>query len=101
MHHFLKEADLILGIGCSFSTTNFGVSMPAGKTIIHATLDATDVNKDVQCALGVLGDAKLTLAALIAEISRTQTRRATLGSREGNQGHLRPLARQVDAETDP
>ena len=72
VHHFLKEADLILGIGCSFSTTNYGVAMPAGKTIIHATLDAADVNKDVACALAVLGDAKLTLAALIEEVSRTQ-----------------------------
>ena len=72
VHHFLKEADLILGIGCSFTTTNYGVAMPKGKTIIHATLDATDVNKDVGCALAVLGDAKLTLSALIEEVSRTQ-----------------------------
>ncbi|MBV8838581.1 MAG: thiamine pyrophosphate-requiring protein [Alphaproteobacteria bacterium] len=72
VHHFLKEADLILGIGCSFTATNYGVAMPAGKTIIHSTVDATDVNKDVGCALAVLGDAKLTLAALIEEISRTQ-----------------------------
>src|SRR5947209_2894337 len=63
VHHFLKESDVILGIGCSFTQTNFGVTMPAGKTIIHATLDPTDVNKDVPCALAVLGDAKLTLAA--------------------------------------
>ena len=72
VHHFLKEADLILGIGCSFTATNYGVAMPKGKPIIHATLDATDVNKDVGCALAVLGDAKLTLMALIDEISRTQ-----------------------------
>jgi acetolactate synthase-1/2/3 large subunit len=72
VHHFLKEADLILGIGCSFSTTNYGVAMPKGKTIIHNTVDATDVNKDVECALAVLGDAKLTLAALIEEVARTQ-----------------------------
>src|SRR3954454_4757150 len=72
VHHFLKEADLILGIGCSFSQTNFGVMMPAGKTIIHATLDPTDVNKDTPCALAVLGDAKLTLSALIEEVTKTQ-----------------------------
>ena len=55
VHHFLKEADLILGIGCWFTQTNFGVTMPAGKTIIHATLDPTDVNKDVACALARAG----------------------------------------------
>jgi len=72
VNHFLKEADLVLGIGCSFSQTNFGVMMPAGKAVIHATLDPTDVNKDTPCALAVLGDAKLTLAALIEEVSKTQ-----------------------------
>jgi acetolactate synthase-1/2/3 large subunit len=72
VNHFLKEADLILGIGCSFSQTNFGVMMPAGKAIIHATLDPTDVNKDTPSALAVLGDAKLTLMALIEEVSKTQ-----------------------------
>ena len=46
--------------------------MPAGKTIIHATLDPTDVNKDTPSSLAVLGDAKLTLSALIEEVSRTQ-----------------------------
>jgi acetolactate synthase-1/2/3 large subunit len=72
VHHFLKESDLILGIGCSFTQTNFGVMMPAGKTIIHNTIDATDVNKDTPCTLAVLGDAKLTLTALLEEVSRTQ-----------------------------
>jgi thiamine pyrophosphate-dependent acetolactate synthase large subunit-like protein len=70
VHHFLREADLIFGIGCSFTQTNFGVAMPKGKTIIHATLDPMDVNKDVACALAMLGDAQLTLAAVIEEIER-------------------------------
>ena len=66
--HFLKNADLIFGIGCSFTKTNFGVDMPAGKAIIHATLDPLDVNKDVECELALLGDAKLILEALLAKI---------------------------------
>src|ERR1044071_4426160 len=41
VHHFLKEADLILGIGCSFTQTNFGVMMPSGKTIIHRSEEHT------------------------------------------------------------
>src|SRR6266852_3668121 len=35
VHQFLKDADVIFGIGCSFSTTNYGVTMPTGKTMIH------------------------------------------------------------------
>ena len=38
--------------------------MPAGKTIIHATLDPMDLNKDVAAQYGLIGDARLTLTAL-------------------------------------
>ena len=62
---FLDRADVILGIGCSFTETNFGISMPSGKTIIHATLDPAHLNKDVKIKYGLVGDAKLTLRALV------------------------------------
>jgi acetolactate synthase-1/2/3 large subunit len=65
VRHFLDEADVILGIGCSFSDTAFGVRMPEGKTVIHATLDPADLNKKVVCAQALIGDAKLTLSMLV------------------------------------
>jgi acetolactate synthase I/II/III large subunit len=68
LHHFLTNADLIFGIGCSFTTTNYGVPMPKGKRIIQATLDAADLNKDIGIEDGLLGDAGLVLDALIIEI---------------------------------
>jgi len=68
LHHFLNNADLIFGIGCSFATTNYGVAMPKGKRIAHATLDPLDINKDIVADLAVAGDAGLTLDALIAEV---------------------------------
>src|SRR5688572_577278 len=67
---FLDKSDLILGIGCSFTETNFGVKMPAGANIIQATLDPSDINKDIPVALGVAGDAKLVLQALLAEVRK-------------------------------
>jgi thiamine pyrophosphate-dependent acetolactate synthase large subunit-like protein len=67
---FLDKSDLILGIGCSFTETNFGVKMPAGAKIIQATLDPSDINKDIPVALGVAGDAKLVLQGLIAEVQK-------------------------------
>jgi acetolactate synthase-1/2/3 large subunit len=66
---FLKDADVILGVGCSFALTAFGVPMPAGKTIIHATLDPMDLNKDVVAQYGLIGDAKLTLSALTSAMA--------------------------------
>jgi acetolactate synthase-1/2/3 large subunit len=68
LHHFLNNADVIFGIGCSFTTTNYGVAMPKGKRLIHATLDAEDLNKDVAAEMALLGDAGLTLDALIVEV---------------------------------
>jgi thiamine pyrophosphate-dependent acetolactate synthase large subunit-like protein len=68
VHHFLHNADLIFGIGCSFTKTNFGVDMPAGKAIVHATLDPIDINKDVECQLALIGDARLVLEALLDEV---------------------------------
>lgn len=70
VHHFLKEADVILGIGCSFTETSFGVRMPNGKTIIHATLDPADFDKDVSATAAILGDARLILSALHDEVAR-------------------------------
>jgi len=68
VHHFLHEADLIFGIGCSFTTTTFGVAMPEGKAVIHATLDPGDINKNVECEDALIGDAQLILSALIGAI---------------------------------
>ncbi len=68
LHHFLNQADLIFGIGCSFARTNFAVAMPKGKRIAHATLDPIDINKDIPAELALVGDAALTLDALHEEV---------------------------------
>jgi thiamine pyrophosphate-dependent acetolactate synthase large subunit-like protein len=71
VHHFVQNADLIIGIGCSFTETNFGIKFPKGKTFIHATLDPNHLNKDIVSSVGLVGDAKLTLAALIGELRQS------------------------------
>ena len=68
VHHFLQNADVIFGIGCSFATSNFAVPMPRNAVIIHATLDPTDLNKSVPAEHALIGDAGLTLEALVAEV---------------------------------
>jgi thiamine pyrophosphate-dependent acetolactate synthase large subunit-like protein len=65
---FLDGADLIFGIGCSFTKTGYGVSMPTGPKIIQATLDSADLSKDVPVDDALLGDARLTLQAVLAEV---------------------------------
>ena len=68
VHHFLQKADLIFGIGCSFTRTAFGVKIPAGKRIIHATLDPADINKDVPVDIALVGDAGLILDQLVEAV---------------------------------
>ena len=68
VHEFLHEADVIFGIGCSFALTAYGLRMPPNKTIVHATLDPGDLNKDVEAQHALVGDAALTLDALLAEL---------------------------------
>lgn len=68
VHQFLQRSDVIFGIGCSFTSTAFGLTMPAGKTYIHATLDPIDLNKDVISDHILVGDADLTLRALIVAV---------------------------------
>ena len=62
---FIRDADVIFGIGCSFAATNYGIQFPAGKTIVHATLDPGDINRTVIAQQALIGDAKLTLRAVI------------------------------------
>ncbi len=69
VHHFLQKTDLLFGIGCSFSRTNFGVSIPEGKRVIHATLDPADINKDVPVESALVGDAGLILEGLVEAVS--------------------------------
>ena len=83
---YLAEADVILGVGCSFALTGFGVPMPRDKTIIHATLDPMDLNKDIEVQHALIGDAKLSLQALVdsmADRDRTHAdnRDGTLAAR--------------------
>ena len=71
VHHFVANADLIIGIGCSFTETNFGIKFPKGKRFIQATSEPDHLAKDVPLVGALLGDAGLVLEALIAELSQT------------------------------
>lgn len=65
---YLDQADVVLGIGCSFTETGFAVPMPKTPRIIHATIDPSHLNKDVKADIGLVGDAGLTLDAILAEL---------------------------------
>jgi len=68
VHRYLTRADLVFGIGCSFTKTGFGVPIPPGKVMVHATNDENDINKEHKTPYPVVGDAKLVLAQLLEEL---------------------------------
>ena len=73
LKELLDDADCIFGVGTSFTRMFLSTPIPAGKVFIHAALDEADLNKDYAADLGLLGDAKLVLQALIAEIRAQAT----------------------------
>ncbi|MBO0875606.1 MAG: thiamine pyrophosphate-requiring protein, partial [Pseudonocardia sp.] len=68
VRHFLDTSDVIFGIGCSFTETAFGTQLPLDKRVVHATLDPMHLNKDLPAEVCLVGDAGLTLDALLDEL---------------------------------
>jgi len=68
--HFLKKADLVFGVGCSFTKSQYNIRVPDGKTMVQVTVDERDVNKDYPIAQAVIGDVKLVLEQLMEEARR-------------------------------
>ena len=66
--HFIGHADLIFGIGCSFTRIHYGADRFDSKIIVHCTNSLEDVNKDYDPDHAVVGDAKLVLGQLIEEV---------------------------------
>jgi acetolactate synthase-1/2/3 large subunit len=74
--HFLKSSDVIFGIGCSFTESSFAISIPRNKVLIHSTIDPVDLNKCIPTQHALIGDAKLTLRALLDVVrKRVSTKR--------------------------
>ncbi|MGH6771351.1 MAG: thiamine pyrophosphate-requiring protein, partial [Xanthobacteraceae bacterium] len=67
---FMGKADVVFAVGSSLTKSNFNPNMPAGKTVIHSTNDASDINKECRAHLSVVGDSRLVLDALIAEVEK-------------------------------
>ncbi len=65
-HAWLTESDVLLALGSSLTRTPYGQAIRPGKTLIHNTNNPDDVNKDEAVDIGLVGDTRLTIEALIA-----------------------------------
>lgn len=66
-HNWLKNSDVVLVLGSSLTRTPYGQVLSSEKTLLHNTIDHEDLNKDVSAMVGLVGDTKLTLLALMEE----------------------------------
>ena len=74
-HHWLTNSDVILALGSSLTRSPYAQKINPGKTIIHNTNNPDDLNKDEAVDVGLVGDTRLTVEALIACIKeRTDNR---------------------------
>ena len=65
---WLQESDVLFAVGSSMTRTSYGQPIPSGKVIIHNTESIEDINKDFSVDVGIPGDARLTLQAMIEEV---------------------------------
>jgi acetolactate synthase-1/2/3 large subunit len=68
VNKYLKESDLVFGVGCSFTKTNFAQAIPQGKIMVHLTNDEDAIGREFKTEYAMLGDAKLVLRQLLDEL---------------------------------
>lgn len=79
----LRECDVVLGIGCSFTQGSFSPPIPPGKVVIHATNEPRDLDKHVQATHAIVGDARLVLEQLAEAIQTLQASGVRSADRSG------------------
>ena len=83
---YLDRCDAILALGSSLTRSVFAPDIPAGKRIVHNTIDPRDLNKHYIADVPLLGDCQLAAIALLEEL------KSQLGHEEG-----RPERAEVEA----
>jgi thiamine pyrophosphate-dependent acetolactate synthase large subunit-like protein len=103
----ISESDLILGFGVSFTqwTTKKGKLIGPGASIAQIDIEAPKLGYQMPAQYALLGDAKATAEALLAELGRRGTSGSKLGCRNdatrerirSGDNHHSPYADKSDA----
>lgn len=73
--YFLNKADLVVGIGTSFTRSVYITPIPEGKTLAQITINEDDLSKDYPVSLGVIGDAKATCKQMLDDLKGRQNQK--------------------------
>ncbi|HEY8256738.1 MAG TPA: biosynthetic-type acetolactate synthase large subunit [Gemmatimonadales bacterium] len=68
----IQGADLIIGVGLRFDDRVTGnlAAFARGAKIVHIELDPSEIGKNVPVAVGIVGDAKAVLRALLDRVAQ-------------------------------
>ncbi|MDG7000558.1 MAG: biosynthetic-type acetolactate synthase large subunit [Nitrososphaerota archaeon] len=71
-NRLIQEADVLLAVGTRFSDRSTGkVSEFVPKTtIIHIDIDPSEIDKNKKADIGIIGDVKVSMRALIASLQK-------------------------------
>lgn len=97
---WLKECDVLLCLGSSLTRSFYGQPIHAGKTLIQNSNNPDDLNKDESVDIGLLGDAKLTIQALIDEV-KAQIGEAGVGDAAAVKAEIAAVKAEWLAEWSP
>jgi thiamine pyrophosphate-dependent acetolactate synthase large subunit-like protein len=97
---YLQRCDAIFAIGASLSKTIFAPDIPAGKKIVHATVDPCDLNKDYCADVAILGDAKLILRQIV-EQARDELGSEATTRRQDTERHVAAIRESWNARWQP
>ena len=67
-HRWLQECDVLLALGTSLTRSSYAQAVRPEIRLIHNSVSVDDLNKDEAPEVALLGDAGLTIAALIEEL---------------------------------
>ena len=88
-HNWLKNSDVVLVLGSSLTRTPYGQALSSEKTLLHNTIDSEDLNKDEAATVGLVGDTKLTILALLEEFKEQGFKK--------NNGEVTQIKKEINA----
>ncbi|HBP15218.1 MAG TPA: hypothetical protein DD457_08440 [Gammaproteobacteria bacterium] len=62
---WLDDADVIFAIGASLTSSPYAQRFSPEKFLIHSVINIDEINKDTVADIGLAGDARLTLTAIL------------------------------------
>ncbi|HEY8176553.1 MAG TPA: biosynthetic-type acetolactate synthase large subunit [Gemmatimonadaceae bacterium] len=89
----IQECDVLFNIGGRFDdrVTGKASTFAPKATIIHVDIDASEIGKNVRAHVGIVGDAKRVLSAMLEEVILHEPRVATRAANTEWLAHIREL----------